>query len=153
MTWVQFGPDEPPAPSLELQTLSGTKLQIADFRGRSNLALLFLHGWNCSVCRRVIQEFSNHHGDLDAELLLIVPDRDQAPPESLPGLQVLIDDGRSHAEFAALLEFDLPGKLMLFVLNVSNSPVRAWVGAEADELDLVQKTREALDYIVIQCPE
>jgi hypothetical protein len=31
MTWIQFEPDEPPAPSYELKTLSGATLQIADF--------------------------------------------------------------------------------------------------------------------------
>jgi hypothetical protein len=104
-------------------------------------------------CRRALQDFSDHRGDLDAELLLIVQDRAQAPPEPLPGVQVLLDDGRNYAAFAALLEFDLPGELLLFVLNVNTAPVRAWVGAEADEIDLVQKTRQALDYITIQCPE
>jgi hypothetical protein len=154
MTWVQFGHAEPPAPSLELQTRRGDSLQIADFRGRSNLIVLFLHAWDCETCRGVMQQFSSRAGELDARLLAVVPGRSQAPPQALPGLRVLIDaDRRLAAEFASLLEFELPGELMMYVLDAYNTPVRAWVGAESDEIDLFKKASEALDYITIQCPE
>ena len=161
-TWIRFEPNEPPAPSVALATSSGgkrgrkpfEKFAISDFRGKSNLVVFFAHGWSCPACRTLLGRFSVEYPWLDAQVLAVVPDLNEAPPENLAGVPALIDPGGLlHNQFAALIEFEFPGELMLFVLNSYNSPVRAWVGEEADELDLVQKVKEALDYIVIQCPE
>jgi hypothetical protein len=161
-TWIRFEPGEPPAPSVELATGSGgkrgvkpsEKLAVADFRGISNLVVFFAHGWSCAACRELLRRFSVEHLWLDAQVLAVVPILKESPPEKLAGVPALIDPGGVlHRKYATLIEFEFPGELMLFVLDSYNAPVRAWVGEEADELDLVQKAKEALDYIVIQCPE
>lgn len=154
MTWVQFSHTEEPLPPVELTTLPGEKLRLDRFRGQTNLVLLYLHGWDCPVCREVLDRFSAASGSLDAGLVAVFRSRRQAPKQDPDGLQALLDEsGRLHRELTGLLEFDLPGELMMYVLNRDSVPVRAWIGAEADEADLLQKAREALDFILIQCPE
>jgi Fe-S cluster biogenesis protein NfuA len=154
MTWIRFTYDEPPAPSIPLQTRDGGRLAVADFYGRSNLVLLFLHGWGCESCRKLIHSFSDATPRLEAQIINVVSSFDQAWSQTSEGLLTLVDDhGSLRQLYAGLLEFDPPGDLMLYVLNSFNVPVRAWVGKEADENDLVESTVAALDYIIIQCPE
>jgi hypothetical protein len=154
MTWIRFDRDEMPAPSLELFTPDGKSISIADFRGKSNLVVFFAHGWECATCRRTIESFSAARQHIDARLLVVLADGRQLPPSSLPGVTFLVDSGDElRKRFTGLLEFELPGERMLFVLNSFTSPVRAWVGKEAAETDLIDHTSAALDYINIQCPE
>ena len=154
MTWIRFEPGEATLLDPDALLTREGKSIAAGLDASTSRVIFFSHGWSCVFCRSLMQELAAISGSLDAILLVVVPSQEGLPASMPPGLHFLDDpQSRIWNEYARIFEFELPGKLMLFVLNQYNVPVRAWVGAEATEDDLVGKICQALDFIQIQCPE
>lgn len=154
MTWIHFGHDEGPAPSITLHTPDGSSRSIADSRGLSNLVVFFPHNHECEQCLNLISRISDQHVHWDSEILVIVPVNNHYQQIEFPGIELLIDlDQKLRKQYRSIFEFNPPGEVMLFILNNSSVPVRAWVGDELDVGDLVQRIEQTLEFLSIQCPE
>jgi hypothetical protein len=154
MTWIRFELAETALPDLDALLLRAGKPPLVGLNASSSRVVFFAHGWSCDFCRGLMHELSAVSGNLDASLLVVVPSQDDLPADVPPGLHFLVDpQTRYWREYAKIFEFELPGELMLFVLNQYIVPVRAWVGAEASPGDMIGKIGQALDFIEIQCPE
>lgn len=156
MTWIYFGRDELPAPSLKLTSLDGETLEPADFRGVSALALFFSHGVACQACRGWTDELAQLIGTLriqGAEALVILPEAGMAGQTAPPNLHRLFDEqGALRRAYAGIFEFDVSGAAMLFILNQFSAPFRAWVGDEPAE-GLAAQMLKTLESAALLCPE
>ena len=154
MTWIRFEPGEAALPDLDALLPRAIEPLAAGSNTSSSRVIFFAHGWSCDFCRSLLQNLSAVAGNLDALLLVVVPSQDELPEDIPPGLHFLVDPQARHwFEYSRIFEFELPGKLMLFVLNQYYVPVRAWVGAEASEDGLIARMGQALGFIQIQWPE
>jgi hypothetical protein len=156
MTWIYFGRDELPAPSLKLSTLDGDRLEPSDFRGVSALVLFFSHGSACPTCRSLVKDLAQAAGALriqGAKALVILPDAGGAASPPTSAMHHLVDpQGVLRRAYAEIFEFDVTGKAMLFILNQFSAPFRAWVGDEPDG-ELAPQTLKYLESAALLCPE
>jgi len=155
--WIRFDLDEPSAPTAELPLLGGGRLNLAERRSEANRALFFAHGLECAECRAAIQRLSavkEALRELEAEALVILPEAAPAGVSQVPGIPLLVDPAdRLRKRYAALFEFDLPGDVMMFLLDRNGSPFRAWVGEEADPQALIDESLAQLGTLELRCPE
>ena len=157
MPWSSFGPHEHSAPSARLTSLEGEAVEIADFRGRANLVVVFVDSVSRAGYRRLIQQFAARRSELqalDAETLIIVPpDTDPLQSDSA-GLYLLVDSQDDlRRRYADLTEQDTDSRELLFVLDRFGAPYAAWMGELADETGLVDEAFEWLEFVELQCPE
>jgi hypothetical protein len=119
--------------------------------------IFFAHGLDCPHCVEAIRGFMEVKDRLEAcesEVFVVVPHAAEEDMNAFDPVHIVVDpSGEARAELAGLLEFDTEGKLLLFILNNDSSPSAAWVGDEANEPHLHERTLRRLDYISIQCPE
>jgi peroxiredoxin len=146
------------APAFRLTASSGKRITLANYRGRSNLVLLFVHGADCAACQAALKTFADHRADYQAqtaEVLIVwpaAPDRTPVPPGfGLPGLAD--PGGETRRAYAARLPTGLAGDAMLFVLDRYGAPYAALTGPELDDPGLQQEVLEWLAFIEVQCPE
>jgi hypothetical protein len=155
--WIRFDLNEPAAPMAELSLLGGGRLNLAERSSESNRALFFTHGLGCAECRAAIQRLSadkEAFRELGAEGLVVLPEAAPAGVNQLPGIPLLVDPAdRLRKRYAGLFEFDLPGDVMMFLLDRNGSPFRAWVGEEADPQALIDESLAQLETLELRCPE
>jgi peroxiredoxin len=158
MAWIRFNPDGRRAPSMPLQDLQGEEREVADFYGRSNLAVFFSHGAGCASCCDLVERFAAHASDLRlirSQVLVILPSG-SAPSGALTGgerVHLLLDpEDDLCRRYEARIEEDTAGQAMLFILDSYGVPYVAWVGSEPGE-DVYDEAMEWLEFIAIQCPE
>lgn len=156
MTWIYFGRDELPAPTLKLPSLDGDALEPADFRLVSALVLFFSHGAGCQACRDLVEHLARVAGVLrlqGAEALVILPQAGATVQAASPHLHRLLDaQGRLRQAYAQIFEFDVSSMAMLFILNQFGAPFRAWVGNEPHG-ELVPQMLKVLESAALLCPE
>lgn len=156
MPWIRFGREEPPAPSLSLTDLTGQTVAVGDYRGRSALALAFLHAPACPVCRNLTETWSGQQREvqaLGAELLIVLPEVRGESAAFDPAHTLLDPRGELRDRYAQLLEFDTHGQVLIFVLDEHGAPYAAWVGGEPDDRAIWFDLLRWLLYVSIQCPE
>jgi hypothetical protein len=168
MTWIRFNPDGRRAPSMPLRDLQEEECEVADFYGRSNLAVFFDHGAGCASCWSLVERFAAHASDLRlirSKVLVILPSGG-APPGTLPPVastpgtlpagdrvHLLLDpEDELRSRYEARVEEDTVGQAMLFILDSYGVPYVAWVGREPGE-DVYDEAMEWLEFIAVQCPE
>jgi hypothetical protein len=155
MPWIRFDRNERPAPSLSLQTASGRQVAISDYRGRASLALIFAQNPASPAARRVIESCAAARREIEAlggELLIVTPAAEMGQPDD--GSHTLIDPGgQLHRRYAGLLEFDVSGKLLVYILDEYGVPYAAWAGDQPESPALCYDIQRWLLYVSIQCPE
>lgn len=156
MTWIRFEDNEPPASLQRLTEIAQPGYDLAGLRENFSLVIFFTHDLACPKCRDAVAKFARRKTELDiysAQVFVAAP----AVPSDFPDLapiQILSDPKEvARNELARLLEFDTQGKRLLFILNQYWVPSAAWVGDEADDPDLHERTFQRLDYLSVQCPE
>lgn len=96
---LERGPDFE-APDFTVTDLQGRTVRLSDFRGRSNLVLVFSRGSRCSHCARQIEGLSARSaafGAHQAEVLVVTP---AVEPRVWPALRLLADPrGRAASVF------------------------------------------------------
>lgn len=156
MTWIHFDASEPPVNLARLAKIAPPGFNLEEMRERLLLVLFFSHSLDCPHCREAVAEFSRRRDELyscSAKVIVVTPSLPLDASDFLP-IQILADPQHAaRQEQAGLLEFDTHGKLLLFILNQYWVPSAAWVGDEADDPDLHERTLERLDYLSVQCPE
>jgi peroxiredoxin len=157
MPWIRFDQHGQPAPSTKSSPPLGSRIEIADFRGRANLVIFFPHGVECEDCGRVITELAKQRSDfqaLDTETIVVLPSDPSRLEAKLKGLHPLSDpEGVLRRRYAALIEFDTNMAAMLFVLDKHGVPYAGWVGEEATDAAIPGEALKWLEFISIQCPE
>ena len=160
MTWYAF-PESARrhiAPGFSLPSSRGHPVSLTDYRGRSNLVLLFAHGADCPACWQAVESFATHRDAYRAqgtEVLVVCPaSAEEASLPSPDGLQVLRDpEGTVRRAYAALLPGASPEDALLFVLDRYGAPYAAVACPEPDEASLRPEVLEWLAFIEVQCPE
>lgn len=154
MTWIRFEGSGEPAPALRLPGLNGSPIAVSDFRGRANVLLLFVHAPTCAACGATIDALAAQWESIrqnDAEVVVVVPTAEAATPPQWANLHLLADAaGELRRQYAALIEFETPREVMLFVLNLYTVPHVAWVGTEANAT-FVAEALEWLEIVVHKC--
>ena len=160
MEWYAFPEDlrRRPAPGFRLPSSQGRLISLADYRGRSNLVLFFIHGADCAACCRAVEMFAGHRADFRAQaakVLVVSPGTTDGMPAPLDaGLLVLADPaGEMRRAYAALLPEGGAGDVPLFVLDRYGAPYAALACPEANAPALQREVLEWLAFSEIPCPE
>lgn len=163
MEWFSFshGQQHRPAPSFRLKSSRGEPVALADYRGRRNLVLLFLHRLDCPGCHAALQNLAKHrleYQEHEAQVLVVVPtpmaeltvvETTEAHPFPLLADQ----EGVTRRAYAALLPGEPAEEAMLFVLDRYGAPYAALICPEPDDPALPREVLEWLAFIELQCPE
>jgi peroxiredoxin len=162
MPWIRLNPYGRIVPSVKLTTPEGERIAIADYRGRSNLILLFVDSPGRTGHQELIERCAEQGSQLQrfkARLLVILPSRDGLTDvrheiASHDLVQLLLDpDGALQRRYAELVQREGDRSPMLFVLDQYGVPYAAWAGSDLATDDLCAEAMEWLQFIAIQCPE
>lgn len=157
MPWIHFDRHEDPAPTARLTTLAGEPFAIEAWRGAAQVVVAFVHDWECAACQELIQALAAAQPafrERDAECVVVLgqpPAEPFTPPPA--NFHLALDaTARLRQQYAALIEFDTPRDVMLFVLSRYSAPRAAWVGPEFAEVPtLVQDCQDWLDTMLYKC--
>jgi peroxiredoxin len=168
--WIRFDESDrrTPAPQFELETHTGRRVALSDFRGRQNLVLYFApakgsdaritHDLDAFIRREPDYRF---HG---TQVLAFLPD----DPQLMGGLaSALLDREKSsllilldpssatRKEYAALLDASLVSDQdsLLYILDQFGAPYAAQAAGLWDQFDRHSEILDWLDFIGMLCPE
>ncbi|MFM8321794.1 MAG: SCO family protein [Chloroflexota bacterium] len=160
MPWIIFGRDEDPAPTPTVAGLDGQPVDLSAFRGKTALAMFFFRPGDCPECWQLVERLKQAQAEIrthDAEPLVVLPELPTGAaldPARLDGLTVLVDrEGRLTRQYHAIFEFDTANQPMLFVLNRSARPFRAYVDPSLDPEALMPRLLKYLEANALLCPE
>jgi peroxiredoxin len=121
-----------------------------DYKQRSNLVVLVLHGASCERCRRRLASTADLYGEIraaDAEVLAVVEDRHGAAAALDAPFPVLADGA------GAVRSRYLEGGVGLFLVDRYNALFNSWLAPDADALPGAAELREWLTFLAVQCEE
>jgi peroxiredoxin len=140
-----------------LETTSGTKICLSDYRGRSNLVLIFLD--NQRETLRLASDLAKRYPEIreqEAEVLAVKPGDqfEQAGGQwDLLTYPVLVDHGRrAHAEVGAV---DTHGRgcSAVYIMDRFAEVFGAYRSRDGQSLPTTAEVLSWLEFINSQCPE
>ena len=141
-----------------LETASGNKVHLSDYRGRASLVLVFTGTDNESS--QLLSDLASHATEMkqeEAEILVIRwPSHDRLQDSEEPGrphYAVLIDrDGRLHDRFGAV---DAEGRACtaVYITDRFAEVFAAYRKRDGQKLPTVTEIVSWLDFVNSQCPE
>src|SRR5262245_45938227 len=56
-----------PAPNFRLPSLTGTEIELRNYRHHKQVVLFFMHDIQCEACRNLLEQFKNAHAEYQFE--------------------------------------------------------------------------------------
>jgi peroxiredoxin len=140
-------------PDFGLISTHGRFIQLSDYRGIRNLALIFADGRNST--KELMSEVDNHYEGIKAEEgeVLAVVQSNQTQRELRVSYPVLIDkDGRLQGEFGAVDQLGQPAAAV-YVTDRYGEVYGAYRSRDGQSLPAAVEILALLEFINIQCPE
>jgi peroxiredoxin len=142
-----------PSFTLESETRRG-RIGPWDYKQRSSLVILILHGTSCDRCRARLESTASLYGEIraiEAEVLAVMDDDVEAlrrlALELRTPFPLLSDaDGSVRSEYAGT-------GVGLFLVDRYNALFEGWVAPDADALPDTDEVRGWLAFLDIQCEE
>ena len=139
-----------------LHTICGERVQISDYRARTNLVLLFLG--NLPRDDRLLQDVAKRKQDFAVQEAVVVailphmPDYEQLQ-RNCSEVSLLVDkDATVHRLFGALDQQGRPGSV-IYITDRFGEIVSVYSGLHGEELPGVGDMVKTLEFINHQCPE
>jgi hypothetical protein len=156
MPWIRFDRNECPAPSLTLRAATGEQVSVADYRGRASLVLIFSQDPASRAARDLVETCNAGRREIErlgGELFIVTPSAGQTATGDTARHTLIDPGGELYRRCAGLLEFDVSGKLLVYILDEYGVPYAAWAGDAPDSPTLCYDIQRWLLYVSIQCPE
>lgn len=135
-------------------SVDGRRIQLSDYRGQSNVVLVFagsrerIHDFVTAVASCV-----HHFAEQEAVILVVVPSGTTAP-ELVAKKQVLVlldEEGGLHQEYGAV--DDGKPSPVIYVTDRFGEIVSVYTTRDGEQLPSSQELLKLLEFINSQCPE
>ncbi|MGC8879595.1 MAG: hypothetical protein ACP5R2_10245 [Anaerolineae bacterium] len=158
MKCQHFAHDAVSVASIPLTDASGKAALMGNFRGQSNLVLLFSHGLGCQHCQWLVEQLATQSQELifaDAQVLVVQPSNATREASlSFPMHLVWDCEGAAWHKFARLIEQPVTqDDILVVILDRYGALQAACSVSHGNDGNLVAEILEYLKFIAIQCPE
>jgi peroxiredoxin len=143
-----------------LTSSEGKPVRASDYRGVSNLVLVFAHNPDDEFCQLFLTGLAQHYSEFieeDAEVLLVIQGSRQEAEQVKRGYHlpfpILADqDGRACRAAGAITSDGKPA-MTVYITDRYNEIYSVYRTSEGDALPTLKEMLERVRFIEIQCPE